>query len=108
MNFEIILNNLPQHSFLVGVHICAFIYTIDKSPYTYRKFQKAKLQHKTDQPLQTDFGRSVEVRTAIQYIDVFKPVYGIPTFYRGRLLLWTPGPVPIGTCICSNVETILS
>ena len=27
---------------------------------------------------------------------------------RGRLLLRTPGPVPFGTCICSNVETILS
>ena len=27
---------------------------------------------------------------------------------RGRLLLQTPGPVPFGTCICSNVETILS
>ena len=27
---------------------------------------------------------------------------------RGRLLLRTPGPVPVGTCICSNVETILS
>ena len=27
---------------------------------------------------------------------------------RGRLLLRTPGPVPYGTCICSNVETILS
>ena len=26
----------------------------------------------------------------------------------GRLLLRTPGPVPFGTCICSNVETILS
>ena len=26
---------------------------------------------------------------------------------RGRLLLRTPGPVPFGTCICSNVETIL-
>ena len=25
---------------------------------------------------------------------------------RGRLLLRTPGPVPFGTCICSNVETI--
>ena len=24
---------------------------------------------------------------------------------RGRLLLRTPGPVPFGTCICSNVET---
>ena len=28
--------------------------------------------------------------------------------YRGRLLLRTPGPVPFGTCIWSNVETILS
>ena len=27
---------------------------------------------------------------------------------RGRLLLRTPGPVPLGTCIWSNVETILS
>ena len=27
---------------------------------------------------------------------------------RGRLLLRTPGPVPFGTCICSNDETILS
>ena len=27
---------------------------------------------------------------------------------RGRLLLRTPGPVQFGTCICSNVETILS
>ena len=27
---------------------------------------------------------------------------------RGRLLLRTPGPVPFGTCICSNVETIHS
>ena len=27
---------------------------------------------------------------------------------RRRLLLRTPGPVPFGTCICSNVETILS
>ena len=27
---------------------------------------------------------------------------------RGRLLLRTPGPVPFGTYICSNVQTILS
>ena len=27
---------------------------------------------------------------------------------RGRLLLRTHGPVPFGTCICSNVDTILS
>ena len=27
---------------------------------------------------------------------------------RGRLLLRTPGPVSFGTCICFNVETILS
>ena len=27
---------------------------------------------------------------------------------RGRLLLRTPGPVPAGACICSNVDTILS
>ena len=27
---------------------------------------------------------------------------------RGRLLLRTPGPIPFGSCICSNVEAILS
>ena len=27
---------------------------------------------------------------------------------KGRLLIRTAGPVPYGTCICSNVETILS
>ena len=27
---------------------------------------------------------------------------------RGCLLLRTPGPVPFGTCICSNVETIFT
>ena len=27
---------------------------------------------------------------------------------KGRLLLRTPGPVPFGTCICSNVEIIFS
>ena len=27
---------------------------------------------------------------------------------RGRSILWTPRPVPYGTCICSNVETIHS
>ena len=27
---------------------------------------------------------------------------------RGRLLIWTPGPLPFGTCICSYVEIILS
>ena len=26
---------------------------------------------------------------------------------RGRLLLRTPGPVPFGTYVCSNVESIL-
>ena len=29
-------------------------------------------------------------------------------YNRGRELLRTPGLVPFGTCICSNVETILS
>ena len=49
----------------------------------------------------------------------FRPYYHIPGGFhrtlqrvrlanRERLLLRTPGPVPYGTCICSNVETILS
>ena len=43
----------------------------------------------------------------------FWPYYQISwgfhrTLQRMRLLLRTPGPVPFGTCICSNVETILS
>ena len=32
----------------------------------------------------------------------------VPRANIGCLLLRTPGPVPFGTCICSNVETILS
>ena len=29
-------------------------------------------------------------------------------YSSGRLLFLTPGPVPLGTCICSNVETIFA
>ena len=36
------------------------------------------------------------------------PLDILDTCDRRRLLLRTPGPVPFGTCICSNVETILS
>ena len=32
----------------------------------------------------------------------------VPLANRGRLLLRTPGPVPFWTCICSNIENILS
>ena len=37
-----------------------------------------------------------------------RTLQGVRLANRGRLLLRTPGPVPFGTCICSNVETILS
>ena len=36
------------------------------------------------------------------------PLQRVRLANRGCLLLWTPGPIPFGTCICSNVETILS
>ena len=36
------------------------------------------------------------------------PLKRVRLVNRGRLLLLRPGPVPLRTCICSNVETILS
>ena len=40
-------------------------------------------------------------------INTFDQTF-ISNLIRKRLLLRTPSPVPFGTCICSNVETILS
>ena len=44
----------------------------------------------------------------IRHYTNLRTYYRTGLYYRGRLLLRTPGPVPFGTCICSNVETILS
>ena len=41
-------------------------------------------------------------------ISIFTFKYFYLCKIRVRLLLWTPGIVPFGTCKCSNVETIWS
>ena len=41
-------------------------------------------------------------------VTIYRTLQRVRLANRGRLLLRTPGPVPFGTCICSNVETILS
>ena len=51
--------------------------------------------------------------TAFDAITLFREIsighlQRVPLANRGHLLFRTPGPVPFGTCICSNVETILS
>ena len=42
------------------------------------------------------------------YYQILRGLQRVRLANRGRLLLRTPGPVLFGTCICSNVETILS
>ena len=45
---------------------------------------------------------------AWHFVGFYRTLQRVRLANRGRLLLRTPGPVPFGTCICSNVETILS
>ena len=53
-------------------------------------------------------GRCVSLIVVLPFGGVHRTLQRVRLFNRGRLLLWTPGPVPYGTCICSNVKTILS
>ena len=106
----------------------------DKSPYTQREIQQATWQHKNatktliTQWLRTDSTVTpLTDQTLLQFWTYhrtgpyyqFWPYYHISRgFHRtlqrvrlaniGLLLFRTPGPVPFGTCICCNVETILS
>ena len=51
----------------------------------------------------------LKVFTFLSWVDLLDVALAFRiSVNRGRLLLRTPGPVPFGTCICSNVETILS
>ena len=50
----------------------------------------------------------VDLSTNCIRLKLYNGVLWVRLANRGRLLLRTPGPVPFGTCICSNVETILS
>ena len=72
-------------------------------------------------PPELEIKDTTESKTSASYLDLLPILTLLPNFggfhrtlqrmrlaNRGRLLLRTPGPVPFGTCICSNVETILS
>ena len=63
--------------------------------------------------LNRDIATELDLITDFDVITLFREVsighlQRVRLANRGRLLLRTPGPVPFRTCICSNVETILS
>ena len=50
-------------------------------------------------------GNSCKIPHSVSPHKMFSLYAVVSMTYRRR---WAPGPVPFGTCICSNVETILS
>ena len=69
--------------------------------------------HWPDISLNRYFLTELDLITVFDVITLFREVsighlQRVQLANRGRLLLRTPSPVPFGTCICSNVETILS
>ena len=69
-------------------------------PQLIRHYTNLRTYNRTELYFNTDFDLITEFwKFTLQRVRLAN---------RGRLLLRTPGPVPFGTCICSNVETILS
>ena len=69
--------------------------------------------HWSDISLNRDLVTELDLITVFDVITLFREIslghlQRVRLANRGRLLLMTPGPVPVGTYICSNVETILS
>ena len=107
--------NRPSGSFMVDMGISS---NIMKSPFPkcYMTFWDMNMYNDTpiDQTLH-QFANLLPNWTLLPILTLL-PNFGgfhrtlqrvrLPN--RGRLLLRTPGPVPFGTCICSNVETNLS
>ena len=55
-----------------------------------------------------DFITDFDLITKFYFEGFHRTLQRVRLANRGHLLLRTSGPVPFGTCICSNVETILS
>ena len=69
--------------------------------------------HWSDILLNGDLVTKLDLITVFDVITQFQEVFighlqRVRLANSGRLLLRTPGLVPFRTCICSNVETILS
>ena len=107
--------NRPSGSFMVDMKISS---NIMKSPFPkcYMTFWDMTMYNNTLN--WSDITPICELITELDFITKFDLLPNFGGFHRtlqrvrlanrGRLLLRTPGPVPLGTCICSNVETILS
>ena len=107
--------NRPSGSSMVDMGISSNIMK-SSSPKWYMTFWDITIYNDTlNWP---DFTPICELITELDFITDFDLITNDGGFHRtlqrvrlanrGRLLLRTPGPVPFGTCICSNVETILS
>ena len=105
--------NRPSGSFMVDIGISSNIMR-SPSPKCYMTFWDMTIHYVTFNWSFTN----CELITELDFITDFDLITIFGGFHRtlqrvwlanrGRLLLRTPGPVPFGTCICSNVETILS
>ena len=107
--------NRPSESFMVDMGISPNIIKFP-SPKCYMTFWTwpYTMTHSIDQTLH-QFANLLPNWTLLPILTLlpnFGGLHGtlqrVLLANRGRLLLRTPGPVPFGTCICSNVETLLS
>ena len=107
--------NCPSGSFMVDMGISPNIMKFP-SPKCYMTFWDMTIYNDT-----LNWSGITPIRELITELDFITDFTLLPNFggfhrtlqrvrlaNRGRLLLRTPGCVPFGTCICSNVETILS
>ena len=108
--------NRPSGSSMVDSGISSNIME-SPSPKCYMEFWDMiiynDILHWSDISLNSDLVTALEIITVFEVITLFREVsiehlQRLRLANRGGLLLRTPGPVPFGTCICSNVETIHS
>ena len=106
--------NRPSGSFMVDMGISSNIMK-SPSPKCYMTFWDMTIYNDTLN--RSDITPICELITELDLIPILTLLPNFGGFHRtlqrvrianrGRLLLRTPGPVQFGTCICSNVETIL-
>ena len=107
--------NRPSKSFMVDMGISSNIMK-SPSPKCYMTFWEMTIYNDT-----LNWSDITPICKLITGLDLLPILTLLPTFggfhrtlqrvrlaHRERLLIWTPGPVPFGTCICSYVETLLS
>ena len=105
--------NRPSGSFMVDMGISSNIMK-SPSPKCYMTFSDMAMYN--DTLSWSDITPICELVTELDFITDLNLLPNFGGFHRtlqrvrlanrGRLLLWKPGPVPFGTCICTNVENI--